>query len=114
MTLGRIEHGFNVRPDLVQLHTQTEPRDYLPKLYFDSLVHDPSALNYMLDLIGEKRIMLGSDYPFPLGEHHPGKMIEEMATLSTEVKDQLLWKTAIDWLGMPVEEVLSHAKAQRS
>lgn len=100
MTLGRIEHGFHVRPDLVQLHTRTEPREYLPKLYFDSLVHDPDALRYMLSLIGEKRIMLGSDYPFPLGEHHPGKMIEEMPDLPDEIKEWLLSRTALEWLGI--------------
>jgi len=98
MTIGRIEHGFNVRPDLVQVNTTTNPREYLPKLYFDSLVHDASVLNYMLGLFGSERIMLGSDYPFPLGEHHPGKLIEEMPDLDDETREQLLWKTAREWL----------------
>ncbi len=110
MTLGRIEHGFRVRPDLVQVNTTTEPRDYLHRIYFDSLVHDPTVLNYMIDLFSPERIMLGSDYPFPLGEHHPGKMIEEMGELSEEVKERLLSGSAFEFLGMSKEEFLSLKK----
>ena len=100
MTIGRIEHGFNVRPDLVQLHTQTNPRDYIERLYVDSLVHDPTVLTYMLDLFGKERIMLGSDYPFPLGEHHPGQLIESITTLTAEEKEWLLYRSALQWLGI--------------
>lgn len=100
MTVGRIEHGFNVRPDLVQLHTQTNPRDYLDRLYVDSLVHDPSVLRYMLDLFGKERVMLGSDYPFPLGEHHPGELIESLSDLPADAKEWLLYRSALQWLGM--------------
>ena len=106
-TLGRIEHGFAVRPDLVQIHTQRGPREYLPQLYFDSLVHEPAALRYMLELVGANRMMLGSDYPFPLGEDHPGKMIEELGDLSRDITEQLLWRTAVEWLG--VEESIIKA-----
>jgi aminocarboxymuconate-semialdehyde decarboxylase len=102
-TIGRIEHGFRVRPDLVQVNTQTEPRDLLPKLYFDSLVHDPDVLRYMIKLLTPERIMLGSDYPFPLGEHHPGSLIESMDDLSSEVKEQMLSGTALQWLGLERE-----------
>ena len=85
-TIGRIEHGFHVRPDLMQINTRTEPRELLPKLYFDSLVHDPDVLRYMIKLLTPERIMLGSDYPFPLGEHHPGALIESMDDLDADVK----------------------------
>jgi aminocarboxymuconate-semialdehyde decarboxylase len=100
MTIGRIEHGFHVRPDLVQLHITREPRDYLCQLYFDSLVHDPEVLRYMIGLCTAEKIALGSDYPFPLGEHHPGKMIEEMSDLSPATRDRLLAGTALEWLGL--------------
>jgi aminocarboxymuconate-semialdehyde decarboxylase len=98
-TIGRIEHGFNVRPDLVAVDNAINPRDYLGKFWFDSLVHDESALQYLLNLVGDKKICLGSDYPFPLGEHHPGKMIEEMQ-LGSETKQKLLYQNAIEWLNI--------------
>ena len=99
-TIGRIEHGFNVRPDLVAVDNKVNPRDYLGKFYLDSLVHDGMALKYLVDLVGDEKIVLGSDYPFPLGEHHPGKLIESMSVLSAESKENLLWKNAAEFLGI--------------
>lgn len=98
-TIGRIEHGFDVRPDLVAVDNQKSPRSYIGKFWIDSLVHDPKTLEYLVDVMGPKKICLGSDYPFPLGEHHPGKMIETMQ-LDQETKEQLLYKNALEWLGM--------------
>ena len=99
MTIGRIDHGFNVRPDLVAIDNKINPREYLGKFYLDSLVHDKAALKFLIDLVGDEKIILGSDYPFPLGEHHPGKMIESMNELDQATKDKLLWKNAIEFLG---------------
>ncbi len=99
-TIGRIEHGFKVRPDLCASENKVNPKDYLGKFYVDSLVHDPVMLKYHVDLIGENRIALGSDYPFPLGEAEPGKLIESMAELSEGTKARLLAGTAIEWLGL--------------
>lgn len=99
-TIGRIEHGFNVRPDLVAVDNKVNPRDYLGKFYLDSLVHDEMALEYLVELVGDEKIVLGSDYPFPLGEHHPGKLIESMSSLSSEAKEKLLWKNAASFLGI--------------
>jgi len=99
MTIGRIEHGFNVRPDLVAIDNNINPRDYLGKFYLDSLVHDETALKFIVELIGEDKIVLGSDYPFPLGEHHPGKLIEKVYHYNKSVREKLLWKNAVEFLG---------------
>lgn len=98
-TIGRIEHGFNVRPDLCAVDNQVNPRHYLKRIYVDSLVHDPQKLKYLIELFGAERIALGSDYPFPLGEHVPGSLIQNM-DLPCEIKEQLFYKTALDWLGI--------------
>jgi aminocarboxymuconate-semialdehyde decarboxylase len=99
-TIGRIEHGFKVRPDLCAVDNNVNPRAYLGKFYLDSLVHDPEILKYLIDLVGENRIALGSDYPFPLGEAEPGKLIESMPELSDSTKARLLSGTALEWLGL--------------
>ncbi len=98
-TIGRIEHGFNVRPDLVAIDNPINPRNYLQHFWLDSLVHDASALQYIIDLIGIEKICMGSDYPFPLGEHHPGKLIEE-SNLTDAIKNKLLFENAQQWLGL--------------
>ena len=100
-TIGRIEHGFNVRPDLVAVHNKVNPRDYLGKFYLDSLVHDPLMLEVLIKLFGDSKICLGSDYPFPLGELEPGKLIENMP-FEKELKDKLLFKNALEFLGIKI------------
>lgn len=49
-TIGRIEHGFNVRPDLVAVDNNVNPRNYLGKFWIDSLVHDRKTLHYSVDV----------------------------------------------------------------
>ena len=98
-TIGRIEHGFNVRPDLVAMDNAVNPREYLKRFYIDSLTHDESTLKFLVDLFGVNQIALGSDYPFPLGEHVPGSLIESINDLSPAEKARLLGGTAMEWLG---------------
>ncbi len=98
-TIGRIEHGFKVRPDLCAADNPHTPRRYLEQMYFDSLVHEPAMLKMLLDLAGPKHVMLGSDYPFPLGELEPGKLIDQMS-FDDKTRKNLLHQSALDWLGI--------------
>ena len=99
-TIGRIQHGFNVRPDLCAVDNKKDPIEYLDKFWVDSLVHDLDSLNYLIKKIGDKKIALGSDYPFPLGEGRPGELIES-SRLPNQTKENLLFKNALDWLDLP-------------
>jgi aminocarboxymuconate-semialdehyde decarboxylase len=99
-TIGRIEHGFRVRPDLCAVDNPRGPRAYLSQIYVDSLVHDADALRGLIRLVGADRVALGSDYPFPLGEAEPGKLIESMDDLATETKRRLLHGTALEFLAL--------------
>ena len=65
-TIGRIEHGFNCRPDLVAIDNPINPREYLGKFWVDSITHDIDALKYILKMQGSKRVCLGSDYPLSI------------------------------------------------
>jgi aminocarboxymuconate-semialdehyde decarboxylase len=99
-TLGRIDHAFHCRPDLCAVATSMSPRQQLHRLYFDSLVHDAEALRYLIRLAGVERVALGTDYPFPLGESEPGRLIESLEELSAAQKARLLAGTALEFLGM--------------
>lgn len=98
-TIGRIEHGFAVRPDLVAVDNTINPRNYIGRFWVDSLVHDAAALRFLIDTMGEDKICLGSDYPFPLGEHRPGQLIKEMQ-LENKLTEKLLYANARQWLGL--------------
>jgi len=98
-TIGRIEHGFNCRPDLVAVDNNINPREYLKKIYLDTLVHDAPMLNYLIELMGADRLALGTDYPFPLGELEPGKLINQ-TIIDKNIRERLLNGTALEWLGL--------------
>ena len=104
-TIGRIEHGYNCRPDLVAIDNPINPREYLGKFWVDSITHDLDALKYILQLQGSNRVCLGSDYPFPLGELQPGKLIKSM-NYPLEKTSQLLHGSALSWLGMDKKNFL--------
>src|SRR5438876_1312153 len=105
-TAGRIEHAFHLRPDLCATDSKANPKSYLAhgdtpaRYYVDSLVHDPDALRLLIKLFGTQRVALGSDYPFPLGEAHPGELIESMQELSPKEKAQILSETTREFLGL--------------
>jgi len=99
LTLGRIRHGFDCRPDLVAADNPHDPAKYLSQMYFDGLVHDEAALKYLIDFAGINKIAMGSDYPFPLGELQPGKLINSM-NLNDDQKLRLLSGTAKEWLNI--------------
>jgi aminocarboxymuconate-semialdehyde decarboxylase len=104
-TIGRIEHGWRVRPDLCAVDCKTNPRDYLAKpdgtparFWVDSLVHDADALKFLIGHFGSRRICLGSDYPFPLGEAEPGKLILGMSSLDEKSRDHILHASVKEFL----------------
>jgi aminocarboxymuconate-semialdehyde decarboxylase len=99
-SIGRIEHGYHVRPDLCAVDNKRSPRDYLGRFYLDSLVHDADMLSLIVKLVGAERVMLGSDYPFPLGEDVPGALIESMESFDAATKRRLLYETAVEFLGL--------------
>ena len=101
-TVGRIEHGFDVRPDLCAVDNTKSPREYLGKFWLDSLVHDAAMLQYLIRLVGADKIALGSDYPFPLGESEPGNLIES-GGYNDDIKTALLNGSALKWLNLKSE-----------
>lgn len=101
-TIGRIEHGFDVRPDLVAVDNKVNPRNYLNRFYLDTLVHDPMMLDYLVKLMGVNQLALGTDYPFPLGELSPGKLIESMPYDNVS-KERLLSGSALEWLNLKAD-----------
>ena len=98
-SIGRIEHGFHVRPDLVAVDNNVNPREYLDKFYLDTLVHDPLMLDFLMNLMGPNQLALGTDYPFPLGELQPGKLIDSMP-YDDKIKERLLSGSALEWLSL--------------
>jgi aminocarboxymuconate-semialdehyde decarboxylase len=96
-TLGRVEHGFNCRPDLVAIDNPINPREYVGKFWVDSITHDIDLLKYILKMQGSKKVCFGTDYPFPLGDLEIGKFIEE-SDLSQQVQEDIFHQATLEWL----------------
>jgi aminocarboxymuconate-semialdehyde decarboxylase len=96
-TLGRIEHGFNCRPDLVAIDNPVNPRKYVGHFWVDSATHDDKLFQYVLDMQGSKRVTLGTDYPFPLGDLEVGKFITQMNHDPSVVED-VFCNATLEWL----------------
>ncbi|MES3036702.1 MAG: amidohydrolase family protein [Bdellovibrionota bacterium] len=99
ITMDRIQHGFEVRPDLCAIDSKIAPKDYTGHFWMDSLVHGKEALLFLKNRFGANRICLGTDYPFPLGELEPGKLINE-SEFSLEEKEKIFHGSALEWLAM--------------
>ncbi|MEY3052833.1 MAG: hypothetical protein RLY31_2618 [Bacteroidota bacterium] len=97
-TLGRIEHGFRCRPDLVAVDNPVSPRDYLGRFWVDCITHDVGMLRTVVDLVGPDKVTLGSDYPFPLGDLTIGAFLET-AGLPAEVVRAIQFRNTLAWLG---------------
>lgn len=96
-TIGRIEHGFNCRPDLVAVDNKRNPREYLGKFWTDCITHDIDMLKFILKAQGSEKVCLGTDYPFPLGDLEIGKFIED-SDLPKEDVENIFCNSILDWL----------------
>ncbi len=82
---GRWDHGWRVRPE-GKVKIEQPPSEYFDRLYFDSLVHDVPALNYLVDTVGVERVMLGTDYPFDMGDYDSVRRIASLPHRSSAEK----------------------------
>jgi aminocarboxymuconate-semialdehyde decarboxylase len=101
-TIGRIEHGFNCRPDLVAVDNPKNPREYCGHFWVDCITHDPDMLHYVLKIQGSNRVTLGSDYPFPLGDLEIGEFINQM-NLEKSVVEDIFCNSTLEWLNLKKE-----------
>ena len=91
-----------MRPDLVAMDNAVNPRDYLGRFWVDSVTHDPQALKYLMDVVGSENVMLGTDYPFPLGEQIPGSVIEQLQPRQ-DALEGLMFRNCLHWLQIDEE-----------
>ncbi len=96
--LGRLENAWQYHP-VAHGECAMSPRIYVNRFYVDSAVFDERALEFLVDTMGAERVMLGSDYPFPLGEHRIGSLIRS-SHFTARTKTQLLGGNALRFLGL--------------
>ena len=87
--LGRWDRGYRVNARGAAEHLTRPPSECLRRLYFDTVLHSPASLRFLVDTVGVKQVVLGSDYPFEMGEPDPVATIDG-AGLSEADRDLVL------------------------
>ena len=91
--LGRVENAWQQR-EIVREDSPHPPSHYVNRFSVDSVVFSEDALNLLVNVMGDDGVMLGSDYPFPLGEKDIGSLIKNDSRLSDPSKAKLLGTNA--------------------
>ena len=89
---GRWDHAW--RTGLTGSSIAGLPSEYMKKFYFDALTHSQQTLHYLIDSFGHDRVMLGTDYPFGMGDYAQVSFINEPEYLTDEQKADMLGETA--------------------
>jgi aminocarboxymuconate-semialdehyde decarboxylase len=96
--IGRYDHGNRVRPEAKDV--ANVPSDYLRRFYVDALVHSAKAARYLVDVMGEDRVVMGSDFPADMGPADPVGEIERNPYLSDAEKASILGANLVRELGI--------------
>jgi aminocarboxymuconate-semialdehyde decarboxylase len=97
--IGRSDHGFKVRPEAGGC--KEAPHEYLKRIWFDSVVYDGMALRHLIDRVGASQVVVGTDYPFDMGDFAPHELISALSSLTELGRDALLRGNALGLLGLP-------------
>ena len=85
---ARMDHAWRARPD-TRTVIKRKPSSYLEKFYFDSITFDPLMLRHLVDRYGADHVLLGTDYPYDMGEDDPRGLIASVPKLTREQRQQI-------------------------
>jgi aminocarboxymuconate-semialdehyde decarboxylase len=96
--MGRLDRGAALRPDLFPGLTKP-PSEYAKQIYIDTVLHSVEAARYAIDAFGVDKVLLGTDYPFPMGELEPVDFVKSIPGLTDADVAAILGGTAEQLLG---------------
>ncbi|NNC91024.1 MAG: amidohydrolase family protein [Acidimicrobiia bacterium] len=94
-----MDHAFEVRPECRENISQ-RPSEYLRKLYFDTMVFGEVSLGHLIRLYGSDHVLLGTDYPYDMGETDPIGLIERVDGLDEDDVARIVGGNAARLLGL--------------
>ncbi len=95
--IGRLVHGHAVRSEANGI-SKSSPKELLKRIYFDSLVFEPQALRYLIDLVGADHVCIGTDAPFDMADADPGATIEAVSAITPLERQCICCGTALKLL----------------
>ena len=91
---GRMDHAYEVRPECKK-HISRPPSEYLKRLYFDTVVYQQASLESLVRYAGSDHVLLGTDYPFDMGEDNPVGFINKLKSVSQAEREKILGGNAM-------------------
>lgn len=95
--IGRLVHGHSVRCEANGI-SKSSPKDLLKRIYFDSLVFEPQALRYLIDLVGADHVCIGTDAPFDMADDNPKATIDAVPGITPLERQCVCCGTALKLL----------------
>lgn len=95
---GRSDHGYRVRPECRT--TERLPSEYLRRIYFDTVVHQSSVLGRLIEQVGSAQVVIGTDYPYDMGDYEIDRLLEGVPNLSEEARRDICGANAKRLLGL--------------
>jgi aminocarboxymuconate-semialdehyde decarboxylase len=98
MLAGRIDLAYEAstyeaNPDC-RKNISRPPSSYLKQIFFDTVVAHPVALRYLIDLVGHKQVVFGSDFPFEIGDPLGAKALPAIAEMAPDIAADILHNNA--------------------
>lgn len=100
---SRMDHSWQARPEGRHVIGDTPPSTYLERFYFDTLVYDAHHLGVLADTVGADRLLVGTDYPYDMGDAQPARVVDACTQLSAADRDRIFHGTATRLLGLREE-----------
>jgi len=95
--IGRLVHGHSVRSETNGV-SKSSPKELLKRIYFDSLVFEPQALRYLIDLVGAGHVCIGTDAPFDMADNDPRATIDAVPGITPRERQCICCGTALKLL----------------
>ena len=96
---SRLDHAWKVRPEC-RVHIDRPPSEYIKQIYVDTVVYTPESVAQLVGMVGAEHVLLGTDYPFDMGEDDPVGLVERTAGLSDDERAAICGGNAARLLGI--------------
>ena len=97
--IGRLEHGYQVRPECKE-KVHRSPMAFFKNFYFDIITHNPDALRHLINIAGSDHVLLGSDYPYDMGDPDPVQTVSQLPGIKEEDRRRILRENAVTLFGL--------------
>jgi len=99
--IGRLDHGWSVRPEPKE-KLDRKPSEYLDRLFYDTISHHDSALTWLVQLVGDEQVLLGTDLPYDMADEDPVGRITRIA-LAPSSSERVMGSNAAELFGVTTE-----------